>query len=100
MPIVKRLWLPATLLLYALLTASTLVGERGFLHLQELRQEQRAFEAEAFTLLRENAELRNRITRLKTDDEFLEKMAREKLGLVRKGEFVYRFDDPSDAAAR
>jgi len=100
MPIVKRLWLPATLLLYALLMASTLVGERGFLHLQELRQEQRALEAEAFTLLRENAGLRNRIARLKTDDEFLEKMAREKLGLVRKGEFVYRFDGPSDAAAR
>jgi cell division protein FtsB len=50
--------------------------------------------------LRENAELRNRIARLKTDDEFLEKMAREKLGLVRKGELVYHFEDPSDATVR
>jgi cell division protein FtsB len=100
MSIVKRLWLPATLLVYALLAASTLVGERGLLHLRELRQEQRALEVEAFTLLRENAELRNRIARLKTDDEFLEKMAREKLGLVRKGELVYHFEDPSDATVR
>lgn len=100
MSIVKRLWLPATLLVYALLAASTLVGERGLLHLQELRQEQRALEVEVFTLLRENAELRTRITRLKTDDEFLEKTARERLGLVRKGEFVYHFEDPSDATVR
>jgi cell division protein FtsB len=100
MYILKRLWLPATLLLYALLAVSTLVGERGVLHLQELRQEQRTLEAEAFTLLRENADLRDRIARMKTDDDFLEKMAREKLGLVRKGEFVYHFGDSSSTSAR
>jgi cell division protein FtsB len=100
MRILRRLWLPATLLLYALLAVSTLVGQHGLLHLQELRQEQRALEAEAFTLTRENADLHERITRLKTDDEFLEKVAREELGFVGKGEIVYRFHDAGDAVER
>ena len=100
MHILRRLWLPATLLLYALLAASTLVGQHGLLHLQEIRQEQQALEAEAFTLARENVDLQDRITRLKTDDEFLEKVAREELGFVGKGEIVYRFRDSVDASAR
>jgi len=100
MYILKRLWLPLTLVLYALFAASALVGQHGYLHLQELRQEQRALEAEAFMLTRENAELRNRITRLKTDNEFLEKVVREELGFVRKGEFVYRFRTPLDTPVR
>ena len=100
MHILRRLWLPATLLLYALLAASTLVGQHGLLHLQEIRQEHQALEAEAFTLARENVDLQDRITRLKTDDEFLEKVAREELGFVGKGEIVYRFRDSVDASAR
>jgi cell division protein FtsB len=100
MHILRRLWLPATLLLYALLAASTLVGQHGLLHLQELYQERQVLEAEAFTLTRANADLRERIHRLKTDDEFLEKVAREELGFVGKGEIVYRFRDAGDAAGR
>jgi cell division protein FtsB len=100
MHILRRLWLPATLLLYALLAASTLVGQHGVLQLQEIRQEQQALEAEAFTVARENADLQDRITRLKTDDEFLEKVAREELGFVGKGEIVYRFRDSLDALGR
>ena len=100
MRIFGRLWLPVTLLLYALLAVSTLVGQHGLLHLQELRQEQQALEAEAFTLTHENADLRERINRLKTDNEFLEKVAREELGFVGKGEIVYRFRNSGDTAER
>jgi cell division protein FtsB len=94
MYILKRLWLPLTLALYALLAVSALVGQHGLLHLQELRREQQALETEAFTLARENAELRDRVARLKTDDEFLEKVVREELGFVQKGEFIYHFRNP------
>jgi cell division protein FtsB len=89
--ILKRLWLPAVLVLYAVLALSTLVGERGLLHLRDLHQEQRTLEAEAVTLVRENEELRSRIARLQTDDVFFEKVVREELGFVKEGEFVYRF---------
>ena len=97
--LLRHLWLPATLVLYGLLALSTLVGQRGLLHLWELRQEQCALEADVIALLRENEDLRDRITRLQTDDEFLEKVAREELNFVRKGELVYRFRDPATAPA-
>jgi len=93
----RQLWLPATLVLYLLLGISTVFGQRGFFHLWKLRQEQRALEAEAFTLSRENEDLRNRIARLQTDDEFFEKIVREELGFVRNGELVYRFRDSANS---
>ncbi|MBI3798958.1 MAG: septum formation initiator family protein, partial [Deltaproteobacteria bacterium] len=51
-------------------------------------------------LTRENADLHERINRLKADDEFLEKVAREELGFVGKGEIVYRFRNSGDTAER
>src|SRR5215510_15133374 len=94
MHILRRFWLPALLLCYGFLAVSTLVGERGLLHLWQLRQEQRDLEAQVFALIRENEELRSRLLRLQTDDEFVEKVAREELKVVRKGEIIYLFQDP------
>ena len=42
-------------------------------------------------LTRENAELRDEIDRLKTDEAYLEKVARGKYGLLKKDERVYNF---------
>ncbi|MGH7831713.1 MAG: FtsB family cell division protein [Candidatus Binatia bacterium] len=42
-------------------------------------------------MLRENEALRQRIHRLRHDDLYLEKIAREELGLARPGEIVYNF---------
>lgn len=87
----KWMWLSAVLVGYAWLAASTLVGEHGLLHLWTLQQEQRELQAKAFALLSENEGLRNRLSRLQTDDEFFEKTARETLKFVRKGELLYLF---------
>jgi cell division protein FtsB len=92
----KKLWLPTLLVLYVLLAISTAVGERGFVHLWKLQQEQQALESEAVTLLQENKDLRDRITRLKTDDSYLEKTVREELKFAKKGEIVYLFRAPSE----
>ena len=95
----RRVWLLAVLIGYALLAASALVGERGLLHLWKLQQEQRDLQAEVFALLRENEDLRNRISRLDTDDEFFEKVARETLKFARKGEIIYLFQNPAEFSA-
>jgi cell division protein FtsB len=95
---VRKLWLPATLLLYMLLVSSTVVGNRGVLHLQSLSAEQDTLEAQVFILLRENETLRECIARLKTDDSFLERVVREELGFVRPGEIVYRFQSTTSAS--
>ena len=91
MRILKRLWVPALFVGYVLLALSVSVGKHGLLHLWQSRQEQRTLEAKAFDLSRENEDLRARIARLTKDDEFLEKIAREELKFVRKGEVVYVF---------
>lgn len=48
-------------------------------------------EEKNFLLQKENELLRERIYRLRHDDLYLERIAREDLNLVRPGEIIYRF---------
>lgn len=75
-------------------TASALFGEHGIAHLVRLRGERRALGEVTFALLQRNTQLRADIARLRTDDRYLEGLARQKLGLVRPNETVYRFRHP------
>ncbi len=73
------------------LSLFTIFGERGAIHLLRLWQEKKTLEENNFLLQKENETFRERIHRLRHDDLFLEKVAREELGLVRPGEIIYRF---------
>jgi len=85
-------------LLILLLGLVTIVGERGALHLWRLRGEKAQLDEENYRRQRTNEELRQRIARIRNDNHYLEKLAREELNLVRPGEVVYRFP-PTDARA-
>jgi cell division protein FtsB len=74
-----------------LLSILTAVGERGALHLWRLRQEKTQLDVETHRLQKENESLRQRISKLRNDNYYLEKQAREDLNLVRPGEIIYRF---------
>lgn len=95
-----------SLLLYtfcALLVALSLFtafGERGLLHLWHLWGEQRKLDETNFLMQKENEALRERIYRLRHDDLYLEKIAREDLGLVRPGEMIYRFTSSEPKRSR
>lgn len=84
-------------LLYALagsivaLSLYTIVGDRGAVHLWRLRGEKAKLDGQNYRLSKDNDALRERIARLRNDDSYLEKIAREELNLVRPGEIVYRF---------
>ncbi len=82
-------FLLATLILLLLLV--TIVGERGALHLWRLRGEKAQLDEQNYRLQKANEELRQKITRIRNDNRYLEKLAREELNLVRPGEVVYRF---------
>ena len=77
--------------LLATLSVFTVFGERGVLHLWRLWDEKTKLEERNFVLHNENESLRERIDRIRHDDAYLEKIAREELGLVRPGEIIYRF---------
>jgi len=72
----------------------TAFGERGVFHLWRLWGEKKQLEDKNFLLQKENESLRERAYRIRHDDLYLEKIAREELGLVRPGEMVYRFAAP------
>jgi cell division protein FtsB len=84
-----RLYLLTSLIL--LLFGYTILGERGAIHLWRLRGEKITLDENNYRLQKETDALRRRISRLRTDDLYLEQVAREELNLVRPGEVIYRF---------
>lgn len=93
----SRFRLPPSWPLYLLgalilaLALVTVVGERGVLLLWRLRGEKNQLDEQNYRLQLENESLRQRIARIRRDDIYLEKLAREELNLVRPGDVVYRF---------
>ena len=84
--------------LIVLLALITVVGERGVLYLSRLRGEKNRLDEQNFRLQKENEALRQRIYRIRNDNAYLEKIAREELNVVRPGEIVYRFSNPANRA--
>jgi len=78
----------------ALFAAAAVFGDHGLMHLLQLDRSRREVEEIAFQLQQKNERLRQRARRLLSDDLYLEKVARERLGLVKPGEVVYRLDAP------
>jgi cell division protein FtsB len=89
---IPRRWTFSVLGFFILsLSILTAVGERGALHLWRLREEKTNLDEETYRLQKENEGLRQRISKLRNDNFYLEKQAREDLNLVRPGEIIYRF---------
>ena len=74
-----------------LILGSMLLAPGGIPNLLALRAERQRLGEQAVALLQQNAGLREQIQQLKTDDRFLEALARRELGMTRPGEVVYRF---------
>ena len=86
--------------LILMLSLVTIVGERGALHLWRLRGEKNQLDEQNYRLQKANEDLRQRIARIRNDNYYLEKLAREELNLVRPGEVVYRFPKADQRAGR
>jgi len=73
-----------------LLMVAAICGDHGLIHLLRMRGEQQELEHLAFEQQQRNEQLRQHIRRLQSDDAYIEKLARERLGLVKKDEVIYR----------
>jgi cell division protein FtsB len=78
-------------LFLALMVAWLGFGERGFIHLYKMDKERRTYVAKIQELEQENEELLEEIHRLRSDRSYIEALGRRELGLVKKGEILYRF---------
>ena len=66
-------------------------GPNGTIRLIRLAYETKALKAEITELERDNEKISRDIKRFQTDPSAVEEEARQKLGLVKKGELIYRF---------
>ena len=62
----------------------------GYSELQKLREKSEQYQKRIKLLEEHNDDLKDELTRMKEDPEQIEKKARNKLGIVKKGEIIYR----------
>jgi len=95
-----RVWRPAgsvlAVALALLLTLHVVNGKHGLSVWQQKRVEDRQLRREIEDLQQENANLRQRIEKLKSDPHAIEREAREKLHYAKPGEVIYAL--PPDPA--
>jgi cell division protein FtsB len=82
----RRILIPI-LLLVSVMIFFTFFGDKGLLQVYRLRRELKGIQRANMELQRENERLRAEIDNLRTDKKYI-----EELGLVKKGEIVYQFD--------
>lgn len=77
-------------LLYLLV--SSIFGEMGLIKYYRMRQQCGALSREISALRKDNGRLVYEVYALKNDPAYIERIARDKLGLARPGEIVYYYD--------
>ena len=80
------------LMLVSVMIFFTFFGEKGLLQVYRLRRELKEIERVNMELRQENERMRAEIGNLRTNKKYIEELARRELGLVKKGEIVYQFD--------
>ncbi len=88
-------WLTLGLILSSLLLlammALTVWGDRGLLAMWRTQRELERLVREIEIVEQKNATVSREVQRLRSDLGYIEKIAREELGLVRPGEIVFEF---------
>jgi len=74
------------------LLAFMVFGGRGLVQIYQLKIERDKIRASNTVLNEENTKIVDKIARLRHNKEEIEKIAREDLGLAKKGEIIYQFE--------
>ena len=78
-------------LIAALLVTWLIAGPGGWMDYRNAKNELAELRAKSAELERDNEALREEIGRLKTDEGYIEEVARQKYGMLKKDERVYEF---------
>ncbi len=73
------------------LLLSFFFGEMGHFNATKIRAMHQKIQTEVASLQAENRQLAHRVEALRHDEAAIERLARERLGLVKSGELVYEF---------
>lgn len=88
----KRLWIAGAVAVAFLLVWFLFAPGRGYVRHRQLQREIESLTQENSRLESKNAELVEDIRRLKSDEAYIEDVARKKHGLLKKDEMVYEFE--------
>lgn len=77
-------------LIVTLVLIALFIGDHGVYRLIKIRRERAAVQHRITELRARQAELKQEANRLETDTEYIEKLAREKYRMARKGERVFK----------
>src|SRR5262249_42893331 len=91
-PLLTLVLMGSGLFLLAMM-AFTVWGDRGLLAMWRTQRELERLVREIEIVEQKNATLSREVQRLRSDLSYIEKIAREELGLVRPGEIVFEFAD-------
>ena len=72
---------------------SLIVGEMGVVKYYRMSVHARTLRSEIEHMKKDNVRLSKEVDALRTDAAFIERMARDKIGLARPGEVVYYYGD-------
>ncbi len=73
---------------------SLIAGEMGVVKYARMRAQERALRSEIVHLKQDNLRLMQEVRSLKHDPAYLERLARDTIGLVKPGEMVYYYGEP------
>jgi len=90
---INRKKTPYIVLIAALAGAWTVFGPYGFLKYYRVARELKQIEIKNEELRQANNELQHEINRLKKDPAYLEEVARQQYGFIRKNEVIYDFPE-------
>lgn len=89
----RRFWSHLALFAASVLLVNGLFGERGLMDTIRANRAAAAAARDLEQLKRDNAALRDKASRLRSDPSTIESVAREELGLARPGEIVVTIKD-------
>ena len=89
-PFWKRHAREILILALVLLGVHDIFGTHGFVAMWRTQTELKDLRAEIDRLDKENAQMTNQVTALKTDPATIERLAREQMGLAKPGEFIFK----------
>ncbi|MDH4161141.1 MAG: septum formation initiator family protein [Nitrospirota bacterium] len=89
----KKLVIAAAVVAGIALLWSLVMGEMGLVKYLRMKNQENALRVEIDHLTQDNRRLLQEVKALKYDAAYLERLARDKIGLARPGEIVYYYGD-------
>jgi cell division protein FtsL len=88
----KNLFIIAAVLVFLYFIFSVVFGEMGLIKYFRMKRQYDSLASQTEQLKHDNAKLAKEVRALRSDPEYIERIARDKLGLARPGEIVYYYD--------